>query len=385
VLLTFSTLIATVPLAIWLYLLFARGNFWRVRVDAIEPKPLAHWPKVVAIVPARNEADTIARTIASLASQDYPRMFSIVVVDDHSDDDTAALARKAANDSRLAHLVTVVRAAPLLSGWTGKVWALNEGIHASPEQEPDLYWFTDADIAHQPDTLRRLVFHAEQESLDLASLMVLLRTKTIPERFLMPAFLFFFLMLYPPRWIANPNKRTEGAAGGCLLLRRSALERIGGLGTICGEVIEDCALARAVKKTGGKIWLGLTRTSVGLRGFGSYAEIRDMIARTAFTQLRHSVLLLVATLICLFVTYLLAWVLLLALYGPARLLAGVAICLMTVSYSATIRFYRLPPLWALSLPVAAVFYGYATCVSAVRYWLGRGGQWKGRAQAPGSI
>lgn len=355
-----------------------------MRVDASVPQLLDRWPKVVAIVPARNEAETIGLTIVSLASQDYPGPFSIVVVDDHSEDDTAALARKTAKDSRLAHPVTVVRAAPLLSGWTGKVWALNEGIHASPEQEPDLYWFSDADITHPPDTLRRLVFRAEQESLDLASLMVLLRTKTIPERFLIPAFLFFFLMLYPPRWIANPNKRTAGAAGGCLLLRRSAFDRTGGLGAICGEVIEDCALARAVKKTGGKIWLGLTRTSVSLRGFASFAEIRDMIARTAFTQLRQSVLLLVATLIGLFVTYVLAWVLLLALDNPARLPAGVAICLMTAIYLAAVRFYGLSPLWAATLPIAAVFYGYATCVSAVRYWLGRGGQWKGRMQAPGS-
>jgi hopene-associated glycosyltransferase HpnB len=215
--------------------------------------------------------------------------------------------------------------------------------------------------------------------------MVLLPTKTVPERFLIPAFLFFFLMLYPPRWIADPNKQTAGAAGGCILLRRSALERIGGLGTICGEVIDDCALARAVKKSGGRIWMGLTRASVSLRGFGSVAELRDMIARTAFTQLRHSVLLLMATLIGLFVTYVLAWVLLLALDGPARLLSGTAICLMTATYSATVRFYGLSPLWATTLPPAAVFYGYATCVSAVRYWLGRGGQWKGRAQAPGSI
>jgi hypothetical protein len=188
-------------------------------------------------------------------------------------------------------------------------------------------------------------------------------------------------MLYPPQWIADPTKRTAGAAGGCILLRRSALERIGGLRTICGEVIDDCALARGVKKSGGRIWMGLTRASVSLRGFGKVAEFRDMIARTAFTQLRHSFLLLLATLLGLFVTYLLAWVLLLNLNEPAWLLAGVTISLMTATYSATVRFYGLSALWATTLPVAAVFYGYATCVSAVRYWLGRGGLWKGRTQA----
>jgi hopene-associated glycosyltransferase HpnB len=382
--LTVSTLIAAVPLAIWLYLFLARGNFWRVRVDAIVPKHLDPWPKVVVIVPARNEAETIAATVVALAGQDYPGLFSIVVVDDHSDDGTAGLARQAARESGGAHGITIIPAAPLAPGWTGKVWALNEGIHAAPEQEPDFYWFTDADITHAPDTLLRLVFLAEQESLDLTSLMVMLRTKTVPERFLIPAFLFFFLMLYPPRWIANPNKRTAGAAGGCILLRRSALERIGGLRTICGEVIEDCTLARAVKKSGGRIWMGLTRASVSLRGFDSAAEIRDMIARTAFTQLRHSFFLLLATLFGLFVTYLLAWILFLNVNEPAWLLASLAISLMTATYSASVRFYRLSPLWAVTLPIAAVFYGYATYISAVRYWLGRGGEWKGRAQAPGS-
>ena len=355
-----------------------------MRVDAIVPQRLDRWPKVVVVVPARNEAETIAATIASLAQQDYPGIFSIVAVDDHSDDNTAALARQAADDSSLLRAVTIVRAAPLAPGWTGKVWALNEGIHAAAEQEPDFYWFTDADIAHAPDTLRSLVFRAQQESLDLTSLMVMLRVKTVAERFLIPAFLFFFLMLYPPRWIADPKKRTAGAAGGCILLRRSTLKRIGGLRTICGEVIDDCSLARAVKKSGGRIWMGLTRASVSLRGFGSVAEIRDMIARTAFTQLRHSFLLLLATLFGLFVSYLLAWVLLLNRNEPAWLLACIAISLMTATYAATVRFYDLSPLWAATLPIAAIFYGYATCVSAVRYWLGRGGQWKGRAQASGS-
>jgi hopene-associated glycosyltransferase HpnB len=381
---TVWTLIAAVPLAIWLYLFLARGNFWRVRFDTVVPMPLDRWPRVVAVVPARNEAESIAAAIVSLVRQDYPGTFLIVVVDDHSDDGTAALARQAANESGGAHSVTIVRAASLPAGWTGKVWALNEGIHAAPEQAPDFYWFTDADITHAPDTLRRLVSRAEQDALDLASLMVILRVKTIAERCMIPAFLFFFLMLYPPRWTADSNKRIAGAAGGCILLRRSALERIGGLRAVCGELIEDCALARAVKQSGGRIWMGLTRASVSLRGFSSVAEIRNMIARTAFTQLRHSSLLLLATMLGLFVTYLLAWVLFLRLNEPGWLLAGVAISLMTITYSATVRFYGLSPLWAAALPIAAVFYGYATCVSAVRYWLGRGGQWKGRAQAPGS-
>jgi hypothetical protein len=189
-------------------------------------------------------------------------------------------------------------------------------------------------------------------------------------------------MLYPPRWIADPKARTAGAAGGCILLRRSAIERIGGIASIRGEVIDDCALARAVKKSGGKIWMGLTRASVSLRSYGTFAEIRDLIARAAFTQLHYSFLPLIATLIGLFVTYLLAWIAFFTLDDPGWLLASTAISIMTASYGATVRFYGLPWLWALTLPFAAVYYGYATCVSAVRYWLGRGGQWKGRAQAP---
>ncbi len=235
---------------------------------------------------------------------------------------------------------------------------------------------------HAPDTLRRLVFRAKNDSLDLASLMVLLQMKTFAERLLIPPFLYFFLMLYPPSGVADPQARTAGAAGGCILLRRTALERVGGMDAIRGEVIDDCALARAVKQGGGKIWLGLTRASVSLRGCGSFAEIRGMIARTAFTQLRYSFLLLLGALAGLFVTYLLPWVLFFAYPGQAWLLVDTTVALMAASFAVTVRFYGLSWPWALTLPLAAVFYGYATCVSAVRYWLGRGGQWKGRAQAP---
>src|SRR6266568_349098 len=288
----------------WIYLFLARGNFWRLREDKIKPKPLKNWPRVVAVVPARNEAETIVRAVASLAQQDYPGEFSVIVVDDHSEDDTAALARQAAQGPGVARRITTHRATELAPGWTGKLWALNEGVRTAAADAPAFFWFTDADIVHAQDTLRRLVFCAEKESLDLASLMVLLRAKTFPERLLIPPFLFFFLMLYPLQWIADPKARTAGAAGGCILLRRGALERIGGFAAIRGEVIDDCALARAVKKSSGKIWMGLTRAGASLRGYGTFAEFRNMIARTAFTQLRYSSVLLIATLIGLFVTYL---------------------------------------------------------------------------------
>jgi hopene-associated glycosyltransferase HpnB len=376
------TLVAAIPLAIWIYLFLARGSFWQLREDDIYLQPLANRPRVVAIVPARNEAETIAQTVRSLAAQDYPGEFSIIIVDDHSEDGTAALAQKAANESGASQRVKIHSAAPLAPGWTGKLWALNEGVQVASGDKPEFLWFTDADIEHAPDTLHRLVFRAEKDALDLVSLMVMLQAKTFPERLLIPPFLYFFLMLYPPRWIADPNASTAGAAGGCILLRRNVLAPIGGIASIRGEVIDDCALARAVKKGGGRIWMGLTRASVSLRGYGTFAEIRNIIARTAFTQLHHSFGFLLVALVGLFVTFLLPWFSFFAGDDPAWFLASTAICLMTVTFGVTVRFYTLPWPWALTLPLAAVYYGYATCVSAARYWLGRGGQWKGRVQAP---
>ncbi len=376
------TLIAAVPFAIWLYLFFVRGNFWQVHEDATEPKPLKRWPRVVAIVPARDEAQTIARCVTSLVKQDYPGEFSIFVVDDHSSDGTADLAQKAAEESGAARKVTVHSAGELPPGWTGKVWAMNEGVSAAAGTAPEYFWFVDADIIHTPETLRRLVSRAANGEFDLASLMVLLQARTLPERLLIPSFLYFFLMLYPPRWVADPKVRTAGAAGGCILLLRTALERVGGMTAIRNEVIDDCALARVVKERGGKIWLGMTRTSVSLRDCATFTELRDMIARTAFTQLRYSFLLLLGTLVGLFITYLLPWVLFFAYPGEAWLLVDTTVALMAASFLATVKFYGQSWPWALTLPIAVVFYAYATCVSAVRYWLGRGGLWKGRAQAP---
>jgi hopene-associated glycosyltransferase HpnB len=376
------TFLAAIPLAIWIYLFLARGNFWQLREDTLEPKTLGNWPRVVAVVPARNEGVTVSQALLSLLKQDYPGGFSIIIVDDHSEDGTVAVAQKVANESGASRRVKIHSAAPLAPGWTGKLWALNEGIQLASSQLPEFLWFTDADIEHAPDTLRRLVCRAETESLDLASLMVLLQAKTIPERLLIPPFLYFFLMLYPPRWIADSSASTAGAAGGCILLRRNVLAPIGGIASIRGEVIDDCALARAVKKNDGKIWMGLTRTSVSLRSYGAFAEIRELIARTAFTQLHYSFVFLAFALAGLFVTFLLSWILFFAYPGEAWVLVDTAIALMTTTFLAAVRFYGLSWPWALTLPVAAVFYGYAACVSAVRYRLGLGGQWKGRAQAP---
>lgn len=374
--------IAVLPLAIWLYLFFARGNFWQVHEETVELKPLKQWPRVVAIIPARNEAETIGRAVTSVAKQDYPGEFFAIVVDDHSDDGTADLARSASDESNASGRISIHSARELPPGWTGKVWAMNEGIAEATKRAPDYFWFTDADITHAPDTLRRLVCQAERDSLDLASLMVLLRAQTFPERLLIPAFLYFFLTVYPPNWVIDPKSRAAAAAGGCILLRRSALERIGGMVAVSSEVIEDCAIARAVKQSGGKIRLGLTRLSVSLRCYNSFGGIRDLIARVAFTQLRYSFLVLLGALAGLFATYLLPWVLFFAFPGEAWLAVDTTIAMMAATFAVTVKFYGLSWPWALTLPIAALFYSYATCLSAVRYWLGRGGQWKGRAQAP---
>jgi hopene-associated glycosyltransferase HpnB len=340
------------------------------------------WPRIVVVVPARNEAETIEATVTGLVRQDYSGEFSVVVVDDHSEDATAALARRAVDENRAGDRVKVANASALPEGWTGKLWALNEGLAADSAEEPTYYWFTDADVSHASDTLRRMVVRAEEEKLDLASLMVLLQAKSLPERALIPAFLYFFLMLYPPRWIADEELSTAGAAGGCILIRRKALERIGGLAAIRSEVIDDCALAKTVKLSRGKVWMGLTRESTSLRSYGTFGEIRDLIARTAFTQLRYSSLILIGTLVGMFLTYVAPVILLFAHDSTARMLGVVAWLLMTLSFLPTVRFYRLSIVWAPLLPLIAVFYTYSTWLSAVRFWLGRGGLWKGRAQAP---
>jgi hopene-associated glycosyltransferase HpnB len=375
-------LLSLLALLIWIVLFFLWGNFWRVwefDADRAQFPALLSWPSVVAIIPARNEAGSVAQVLNALAAQDYVGSFSVIVVDDHSDDGTAAIAQSAQSHS--AAQIQVVTAPDLPNEWTGKLWALNAGVAITSKTAPDFFWFTDADVIHAPGTLRRLVARAERENLDLASLMVLLQTQTLAERLLIPAFLFFFLLLYPPRWTADRNARTAGAAGGCVLLRRAALEKIGDLSAIRKEVIDDCALAAAVKGSGGKIWMGLTRASVSLRSYKHFSEIRDMIARTAFTQLRYSGLLLLGTMIGMVLTFIFPVFFSFSANRQVWPFALAAWCVMTSAYLPTIAFYKIRPIFAPLLPIAALFFIFATWLSAVRYWTGNGGQWKGRAQA----
>jgi hopene-associated glycosyltransferase HpnB len=366
--------------AVWLYLLAARGAFWRMREAPPQGILPAAAPSVVAVVPARNEAETVGRTVASLAAQRYPGAFHIVLVDDASTDGTAGAARAAASPA----ILTVMRGRPLPPGWSGKLWAVDQGVREAARFSPDYLLLTDADIAHPPGNLAALVARAESGPVDLVSYMATLRCRTFAERALVPAFVFFFFMLYPPAWVADPRRATAGAAGGCMLVKRAALERIGGIPAIRGELIDDCALARAVKAGGGQVWLGLSAATHSLRGYGSLAEIGHMISRTAFTQLRYNPALLAGTAAGLAVTYLLPPALALASPGaPARWLGAAAWAMMAVAWFPALRFYRRSPLWAPFLPLVAAFYLAATFHSAVSYWRGRGGMWKGRAQAMG--
>jgi hopene-associated glycosyltransferase HpnB len=364
--------------AVWLYLLAARGGFWRMG-DAVEPGVMpGAAPSVVAVIPARNEAETVGRAVASLAAQRYPGALHIVLVDDASADGTGDAARADASPG----ILTVVRGRPLPPGWTGKLWAVDQGVREAARFSPDYLLLTDADIEHPPGNVAALVARAEAGGIDLVSYMATLGCRTFAERALIPAFVFFFFMLYPPAWVADPRRATAAAAGGCMLVKRTALERIGGLAAIRGELIDDCALARAVKTSGGRVWLGLSAATHSIRGYAGWAEIENMISRTAFTQLHYKAVLLAGTAAGLAVTYLLPPALAMgAPGGAARWLGAAAWVLTSAAWMPVLRFYRRSPLWAPFLPLVAAFYLGATFHSTVAYWRGRGGMWKGRAQA----
>jgi hopene-associated glycosyltransferase HpnB len=375
-----AAVLAALSLVVWLYLLLGRGFFWLARLPAPAAPP-GRWPSVAAIVPARNEAALVGEAVSSLLLQDYPGRFEVVVVDDHSEDGTAAAAYAAAEGAGAGGRLTVVPARPLPPGWTGKLWAMVEGLRAveASGEPPELLLFTDADIRHHRSNLAELAARLEDEKRDLVSLMVLLRCQSRAERFLIPAFVFFFAMLYPFAWSNDPRRATAAAAGGCVLLRREACRRIGGLAAIRGALIDDCALARAVKESGGAIWLGLTRATRSLRPYPEVGDVWRMVARTAFAQLRYSPALLAGTVLGLAVTYLAPPLLVLA-GGPAAALAGAAWVVMMVAYLPMLRFYGLSPLRAPLLPAVAVVYLAATIDSARRHWRGAGGEWKGRVQ-----
>ena len=384
--------LAAASLLAWLALLGARGGFWltRERLDGPPPTPFARpWPAVVAVVPARDEAAVIGDSLASLLDQDYPGELRVVLVDDGSTDGTARIAAETATARSAAGRLTVVPGKPLPAGWVGKVWAMAQGVEAARSLAPeaDLLWFTDADIRHDRHNLHRLVARADSDGRDLVSLMVLLRCATFWERLLIPPFVFFFRKLYPFAWVNDRRRRLAAAAGGCVLLRRSVLERAGGLPRIRGALIDDCALARLVKREGGtgrpaSLWLGLTRRARSLRGYDDLRGIWAMVARSAYAQLGHSPVMLGATVLGMGLIYLVPPVVALTFPlhgdGSAALVAALAWALMAGALAPTLRLYGQPLVLAPLLPAAAFLYVLMTLDSARAHRLGRGGVWKGR-------
>ena len=379
---------AAIALLIWLILLIGWGQFWRAdqRLDGSDRASLPSWPSVTVVIPARNEADLIATAIRSHLNQTYLGPLSVLLVDDHSTDGTADIALQIAQSCGKADQLSILRAAPLPSGWTGKLWAMEQGFRylqqaSHQTSQPDYVLFTDADIEHDKESLQQLVLKAKSEKLDLVSLMVKLRCQSLWEILLIPAFIFFFQMLYPFPWVNNPRKKTAAAAGGCALIRFSALAHIDGLQSIRDALIDDCALGAAIKQQGA-IWLGLSTTTRSLRPYATLKSIWDMVARSAYTQLNYSLLLLAGTIVGMLLLYValplsvlcgILWA------QPALFMSGLlGWLLMAIAYWPTLRLYDVSPLLAPALPGIAFLYLLMTLDSARQHWQGQGGAWKGR-------
>lgn len=368
------TLIGTLSLAVWLVLLFAHHGFWLTseRDTRDMPTEPTRWPEVAAVVPARDEADVIVQSVRSLAAQDYAGPLRIIVVDDSSSDGTGQLVR-ALGSSR----IEVEAGLPLASGWTGKLWAVSQGIERAGSS-PRYLWLTDADIEHSPDTLRMLVSRAEAGELSLVSLMAKLRCESLAERMLIPAFVFFFQMLYPFARVNSPGG-LGGAAGGCMLVHRQSLEAAGGIGAIRNALIDDCALGALLKRQG-RIWLGLTDRSQSIRRYDSFKTAAAMISRSAYAQLGYSPFLLLATIVGLALAYAAPPLLAILGSGFPRLAGASAWVLMAIAIQPMLAFYRRSWLWGFALPGIAAFYAGCTLLSAWQHVRGRGGTWKGRVQ-----
>jgi hopene-associated glycosyltransferase HpnB len=375
-----SFVLSLVAVGAWAYLLLFRGGFWREMPRPAPGGMPESWPEVVAVIPARNEADVIGTAMGALLAQDYPGRLTAILVDDDSNDGTAEAARKAGEGK--AALLEVVRNHYLPEGWTGKLWAVNHGLEEAARLAPKAKYvlLTDADIWHEPASLRQLVTRAETGGLKMVSLMARLKTETLAESALIPAYIFFFQKLYPFSWVNDPKHRMAGAAGGCMLVERAALDAIGGIAAIRNRLIDDCALGQAIKSQG-PVWLGLADGVLSLRGYPQWRDVWMLIARSAFTQLGFRTLMLLVAVLSMLATYLMPPLLTIFGHGAARSVSAAAWVMMTVAYQPTLRYYARTPLWSLALPLVALFYTAATVDSAWRYWRGRGGAWKGRLQA----
>jgi hopene-associated glycosyltransferase HpnB len=370
-------------LASWLYLLLGRGFFWLGRErDDQAPAGQGSWPFVVAVIAARDEAECVGDTVASLLRQDYPGIFAVILVDDQSRDGTAQIARDAAAALGAADRLTVISGRSLPAGWTGKLWAQSQGVEVAEAmaEPPDYILFTDADIVYVPEELRKLVARARAGGTVLTSLMAKLRCESFAERMFVPAFIFFFQMLYPFAWANDPRRSTAAAAGGCMLVRRETLRAAGGMASIGNALIDDCALAKRLKAHG-PIWIGLTDGVCSARAYPAVEDIRKMVSRTAYAQLQYSPLILLGTVAGLAATYLFPVLLALFASGLPRIIGVAAWLSMALAFQPILRFYRVSPLWGVALPVIAATYMAFTLDSAYQHARGRGGMWKGRAQA----
>lgn len=368
-------MIAALCLLLWLYLVFARGRFWasvpELQRDFLNAASRARaagtWPDVDIIVPARDEAETIHPVIASLLAQDYPGHYRVILVDDESSDATVARAGAAPG-------LLVIHGQPKPPGWSGKLWALSQGVAAA---RAPLLLLTDADITHDPGHLSVLVTRLEQPPVQMVSEMVKLNCSSLAEQALVPAFVYFFQMLYPFARVNDPHSSVAAAAGGTVLIRRPALEAIGGVAAIRDALIDDVTLAKAVKRTG-PIYLGHSALATSIRPYPGWVDLWRMISRTAFTQLHHSAVLLLLTLAGLALVWLAPVAEALFAQGWRRACGLTACCLAVLSYLPTLARYRRSWLWALALPLIALFYMAATIGSALRSWGGSGARWKSR-------
>lgn len=373
---------------IWGYLLLLHGGFWRSdqrfehrtnELRLIEPAP-----RVCVLVPARNEADVIARSLGSLLDQDYPGAVQILLIDDQSDDGTGLIATSMAETHPQGDRLRILTGQPLAPGWSGKLWALQQGFLATQSQAepPDYLLLTDADIAHPVDSLRRLVALAQADDRALVSVMVQLRCQSPWERLLIPAFVFFFEKLYPFRWVNNPDRTIAAAAGGCSLVEAKTLAGLNGFEVIRNALIDDCSLAAAIKAKRRRIWLGLSKNTHSLRPYPDLDTIWTMVARTAYSQLFFSPLLLIGTIVGMTLVYLVGPIgCLYGLISGQLLLAGLGAAVwlaMAIAYWPTLQLYRQPRFFGLLLPLIGCLYGLMTIDSARQYYLGRGGAWKGR-------
>lgn len=376
---TIAMIGAMIGVAIWAYLILARGAYWHASVrDVTRIAGISGpWPAVAAVIPARNESDYIARSMQSLLRQDYRGPLTIVVVDDDSEDGTGAVATDAAaGDGRLR----VIRTTGPTAGWTGKLWAVSQGIAAAEALHPEYLLLTDADIEHAPDTLSWLVSQSMAGRFVLTSLMAKLRCVSLAEKIHVPAFIYFFQMLYPFAWVSRADSSMAAAAGGCMLVRVDALASVGGIASVRGALIDDCSLA-AKLKTVGPIWLGLTNRVHSIRPYPAFADVARMVSRSAYSQLRYSLLALTGTILGMAITFVAPPALALFASGWPQYLGLLAWAAMSLSFVPTLRYYRLSPIWSVALPGIALLYMTYTLHSAYQHFRRRGGQWKGRVHA----